>query len=90
MNFPRAHQVQTHLDIIRWKKDRRFIGWNSAAIRLDLQLCRRRTNPREPLGILSHHLAHEEGCYAFLEEFLSIAAHHDGAEWPPVKELFAE
>ena len=38
MNFPRAHQVQTHLDIIRWKKDRRFIGWNSAAIRLDLQL----------------------------------------------------
>ncbi len=90
MNFPRVHQVQTHLDIIRWKKDRRFIGWNSAAIRLDLQLCRRRTNPGEPLGILSHHLAHEEGCYAFLQEFLAIAAHHDGAEWPPVKDLFAE
>ncbi|WP_417680117.1 polysaccharide deacetylase family protein [Roseibium sp.] len=90
MNFPRVHQVQTHLDIIRWKKDRRFIGWNSAAIRLDLQLCRRRTNPGEPLGILSHHLAHEEGCYAFLEEFLGIAAHHDGAEWPPVRALFSE
>jgi len=89
-NVPRAHQVQSHVDIIKWKKDRRFIGWQSALARLDLQFCRRRTNPEEPLGILSHHLAHEEGCYIFLNEFLKIAAHHPGAEWPTIRDLFAE
>ncbi len=92
MHFPRDAtqqvQVQSHVDIIKWKKDRRFIGWESARLRLDLQLCRRRTNPAEPLGILSHHLAHDEGCYEFLDRFLEIAAHHPGADWPRVKELF--
>ncbi|WP_417667247.1 polysaccharide deacetylase family protein [Roseibium sp.] len=94
MHFPRdaarQTQVQSHVDIIKWKKDRRFIGWESARLRLDLQLCRRRTNPSEPLGILSHHLAHDEGCYEFLDRFLDIAAYHPGAEWPRVKELFGE
>ncbi|MEP3556650.1 MAG: glycosyl transferase family 28, partial [Roseibium sp.] len=89
-HFPRTGQVQSHVDIIKWKKDRRFIGWNSARLRFDLQLCRRRTNPDEPLGILSHHLAHDEGCYEFLDRFLDIAAHHPGAEWPRVKGLFGE
>ncbi|MTH98962.1 glycosyl transferase family 28 [Roseibium sp. RKSG952] len=88
-HFPRAQQVQSHIDIIKWKKDRRFIGWDSARARLDLQLCRRRTNPDEPLGILSHHLAHDEGCYVFLDAFLKIAAHHPGACWPRVRDLFA-
>ncbi|WP_153769739.1 polysaccharide deacetylase family protein [Labrenzia sp. CE80] len=89
-HFPRPGQVQSHVDIIKWKKDRRFIGWNSARLRLDLQLCRRRTNPDEPLGILSHHLAHDEGCYEFLDRFLDIAAHHPGADWPRVKDLFSK
>lgn len=89
LNFPRPGQVQSHVDMIKWKKDRRFIGWESARARLDLQLCRRRTNPSEPLGILSHHLAHDDGCFAFLDELLIIAAHHEGAEWPRVKSLFS-
>ena len=55
---PRAlPYLQTHIDMIKWKKDRRFIGWRSAALRFDYQLARRRTNAGEPLGILSHHLA---------------------------------
>lgn len=83
-------QVQSHVDIIKWKKNQRFIGWKSAKDRLDLQLTRRRTNPHEPLGILTHHLAHEDGCYEFLEEFLAIAAHHPGADWPALPDLFAE
>ncbi|KZM47528.1 polysaccharide deacetylase family protein [Labrenzia sp. OB1] len=87
-NFPRAHQVQSHVDIIKWKKQVRFIGWESARLRFDLQLARRRNTGREPLGLLTHHLAHDEGCFEFLEEFLAIAAHHEGAEWPDVKGLF--
>jgi peptidoglycan/xylan/chitin deacetylase (PgdA/CDA1 family) len=87
-NFPRDHQIQSHIDILKWKKQVRFIGWESARLRFDLQLTRRRNIRNEPLGLLTHHLAHDEGCFDFLEEFLSIAAHHEGAEWPDVKGLF--
>jgi len=87
-NFPRDHQVQSHVDILKWKKQVRFIGWESARLRFDLQLTRRRNVRAEPVGLLTHHLAHDEGCFEFLEEFLAIAAHHDGAEWPGVKALF--
>ena len=88
-NFPRAHQVQSHVDIIKWKKQVRFIGWESARARFDLQITRRRNTGCEPLGLLTHHLAHDEGCFEFLEEFLEIAAHHEGADWPDVKGLFS-
>ncbi|MEP3049610.1 MAG: polysaccharide deacetylase family protein [Roseibium sp.] len=89
-NFPRTHQVQSHIDIIKWKKQVRFIGWESARLRFDLQMTRRRNTGYEPLGILSHHLAHDEGCFEFLEEFLELAAHHEGADWPGVRQLFSE
>lgn len=88
-NFPRAHQVQSHVDILKWKKQVRFIGWESARLRFDLQLTRRRNTGAEPLGLLTHHLAHDGASFDFLEEFLAIAAHHPGAEWPEVRGLFA-
>ncbi len=88
-NFPRAHQVQSHVDILKWKKQIRFIGWESARLRFDLQLTRRRNTGGEPLGLLTHHLAHDESSFEFLEEFFAIAAHHEGAAWPDVKTLFA-
>lgn len=87
-NFPRDHQVQSHVDILKWKKPVRFIGWESARLRFDLQLTRRRNTGDEPLGLLSHHLAHDEPSFEFLEKFLAIAAHHEGADWPSVKALF--
>ncbi len=89
-NFPRAHQLQSHIDILKWKKQVRFIGWESARLRFDLQLTRRRNTGAEPVGLLTHHLVHDDGCFEFLEIFLEIAAHHEGAEWPDVKSLFGE
>ncbi|MET1414663.1 polysaccharide deacetylase family protein [Roseibium sp. HPY-6] len=87
-NFPHDHQVQSHIDILKWKKQVRFIGWESARLRFDLQLCRRRNTGNEPVGLLTHHLAHDEASFDFLEEFLAIAAHHEGAAWPAVTGLF--
>ncbi len=89
-NFPRARQLQSHIDILKWKKQVRFIGWESARLRFDLQLTRRRNTGSEPVGLLTHHLVHDDGCFEFLEIFLEIAAHHEGAEWPDVKNLFGE
>ena len=87
-HFPQEGQVQSHVDILKWKKQVRFIGWESARLRFDLQLTRRQNTGLEPIGLLTHHLAHDEGCFEFLEVFLEIAAHHDGADWPAVKGLF--
>lgn len=87
-HFPRDGQVQSHVDILKWKKQVRFIGWESARLRFDLQMTRRRNTGDEPLGLLTHHLVHDAGCFEFLEVFLEIAAHHEGAEWPSVKGLF--
>src|SRR5690606_3882200 len=80
-------QLQAHFDIIKWHGDRRFIGWRSAALRFDLQLARRRTNPAEPIGVLSHHLAHDDACFEFLARFFDIARRHPGARFPRIAEL---
>lgn len=86
---PDRHRLQTHIDMIKWKKGRRFIGWPAATMRFDLQMTRRRNSPAEPIGILSHHLAMDDGSFWFLEEVLAIAAAHPGAEWPAIRSLFA-
>ena len=85
---PRALvQVQTHVDMIKWKKERRFIGWQSAGLRFDFHLARRRTNPAEPLGVLSHHLAQNDACFEFLERTFAILSAHPGARFTRISEL---
>lgn len=85
---PRAFaQVQTHIDMIKWKKNRRFIGWRSAALRFDFHLARRRTNPDEPIGILSHHLAQTDASFDFLDRVFEILGEHPGARFARVGEL---
>ncbi|WP_310619564.1 polysaccharide deacetylase family protein [Flexibacterium corallicola] len=83
-----ADQVQCHVDIIKWKKSQAFIGWHAAQKRFDLQLSRRRTNPLEPLGLLTHHLSHDDICFDFIQAFLSLTNRHKGACWPSFQELF--
>ncbi|WP_417769829.1 polysaccharide deacetylase family protein [Stappia sp.] len=85
---PRAlTHVQTHIDMIKWKKGRRFIGWRSASLRFDFHLARRRTNPDEPLGILSHHLAQDEASFDFLDRIFGILAEHPGARFARIADL---
>lgn len=88
---PRALvQVQTHVDMIKWKKDRRFIGWRSAFLRFDYHLARRRTNASEPLGILSHHLAQTDACFEFLERTFALLRAHPGARLARISALLDE
>lgn len=82
-------QVQTHVDMIKWKKDRRFIGWTQAALRFDYQLARRRTNPGEPLGLLSHHLAQDAASFDFLDRTLEILKAHPGVRFARVADLLS-
>jgi len=87
MHFPEPKRLQTHVDMIDWRAGRGFIGWDAARMRLDLQLARRRTNPSEPIGLLSHHLVQDEGCFGFLDEVLQLTSDHPAVRWPKVTEL---
>lgn len=82
------HRLQTHIDMIKWKEGKRFIGWASAAARFDEIFGRRLLHKPEPIGLLSHHLVHDQDHHAFLEATLSVTTTHPGARWPSVRALF--
>lgn len=80
-------RLQTHVDMIRWKRGRDFIGWQAAAERMEGELRARLDAPREPIGVLSHHLAMDEPSFQFLEAVLTVTSGHPGAEWPEIRSL---
>ncbi|WP_257098728.1 polysaccharide deacetylase family protein [Pseudovibrio flavus] len=85
--YPALLQVQSHIDIIKWKKQKRFIGWQAAQDRFALQMARRKASPFEPIGILTHHLDHDDGCWGFLEALFAATNDHPAARWQSLKEL---
>jgi len=79
--------VQTHIDMIKWKKGAGFIGWHAATLRIDYHFARRRTNAEEPLGLLSHHLAQDDACFDFLDRTFEILKSHPGARFTRIADL---
>ncbi|MDW3205775.1 MAG: hypothetical protein R8L07_09525 [Alphaproteobacteria bacterium] len=79
--------LNTHVDILDWKHKRQtgqaaFIGETAAFDLLTDAFQRRRTaaegtDPAEPVGLLTHHLEHDDGCW----DFLSDIAEWDDFEW---------
>ncbi|MEJ8572420.1 polysaccharide deacetylase family protein [Microbaculum marinum] len=91
--FARMHAgddacVNTHVDVIDWKGSRGFAGFDKMSRVLDEELERRVAGDRSPIGLLTHHLAHDEGVWSFLDCFLSLAATHPAASWPALADLF--
>lgn len=91
--FARMHAddpgcVNTHVDIVDWKRGRVFAGWPKMLKVLQEEIGGRLAGDPAPIGLLTHHLVHDQGCRDFLEVFLSVAARHPAVRWPPVDELF--
>jgi hypothetical protein len=85
-------EANTHLDIIDWGGTRSF--WGDARVLEDAveHLALRRTggcDGAEPTGLLTHHLAHDDGCWAFVEEFVARTRRHAGARWLEARDIFA-
>ena len=75
--------LNVHVDIIDWKT-RSFVGTQTCIEKIIEQLQLRRMSPIntiEPLGLMTHHLAHDQACWDFLHEFMSKTAHHPKIEW---------
>jgi hypothetical protein len=78
--------VNTHVDIIDWKGTRggRDPGllYAEAAAKLQVE-----HGPQTRLGVLTHHLVHDEAAWRFLEDLFEVTANHPACRWVPVGEL---
>jgi hypothetical protein len=64
-------QVNTHVDVIDWKRDRNFVGEAQALGLLVGHFAARRMGKAdgdEPTGLLTHHLVHDPATWRFLEK----------------------
>ncbi len=84
----KPHQVNTHLDIFEWRPVRRPLSRGAAYAGLASELERRLDGMPEPIGILTHHLVHEEASWVLLGEIFTLTARHPAARWPEIAELF--
>lgn len=84
--------VNTHVDIIDWKRHKRFVGAPRAAEGLVAHLSGRRLgrfDREEPTGLLTHHLVHDRACWDFLGQLLAALDDHPAVRWLRAAEVFA-
>ena len=82
-------RVDTHIDLLRWSPRPRFRGAGRLTARLRRQLATRRRAAQwdAPLGLLTHHQDHDEGCWLFLNGFLDFVAQEPALSWTDLPRL---
>ncbi len=77
------------VDIVDWRGSRAFVGEAAAleAIVARLVMLRGAAEAR-PLGILTHHLVHDEAAWAFLAKFAARTRGHGSVRWPSLAKIF--
>lgn len=83
--------VDTHLDIINWRGSRGYAGDEAVLRPLVEMLAARRAGGASPaphsgfgagpIGLLTHHLDHDDGCWRFLAQFAELVSNHPAAAW---------
>jgi hypothetical protein len=85
-------QANCHCDPIDWHGTRGFLGLASVLEVALAHLEARRLNQvdaTEPSGLLTHHLAHDEPTWSFLEQFLARTKAHPAVRWLDAEAVFA-
>ena len=78
---PGPAQLNTHADPIDWRGGRGFAGIDRALAPILRHLADRRNgiaDPEEPTGLLTHHLAHDDEGWIFLDGLLTPAGPASG------------
>jgi peptidoglycan/xylan/chitin deacetylase (PgdA/CDA1 family) len=78
--------VNTHVDIIDWKGSR---GGRSPELLYAETTARLLAGDaaETSLGILTHHLVHDDAAWQFLDDLFELTAGHSACRWVPVTEL---
>lgn len=84
-------RLDVHVDILRWKGRPRFKGRGRVAGRLRRELRTRRLMGHwgEPIGVLTHHLDHDEGAWRFLESLFAWTTRSRTVNWTSVTQALA-
>jgi peptidoglycan/xylan/chitin deacetylase (PgdA/CDA1 family) len=72
--------INTHVDIIDWRAGRGGREHGALAAELAEQLAAARP-AGAAVGILTHHLDHDETCWSFLERLFEITGAHPACRW---------
>ena len=88
---PGLMQVNTHLDPIAWRGDRSLTDPDALIAKLARITNSRlsETSHREPIGVLTHHLAHDNAVWAFCEALLERLAAHAVVRFPSIDAVFS-
>jgi hypothetical protein len=81
---PGVKVLNAHCDPIKWKGGAHFTGTERALDDVVEHLRARRegrADAAEPTGLCTHHLAHDEETWAFVEELLERTCAHPNASW---------
>ena len=81
----------THIDVLRWRPVREFLGEAAALDLLIGHLSARRrgtVDADEPSGLLTHHLVMDEAAWAFVARLFDALRDHPAARWVPAAEAF--
>lgn len=84
-------QANCHCDIVKWKRERQFIGTARAIADIAGHLAARREariDPDEPTGLLTHHLVLDEAAWDFVAALTARLHTHSAARWLTATEVF--
>lgn len=82
-------RIDCDIDIIDWKGGRRGRRPEEFAAALVETLAGARDRGGRPVGILGHHLVHDEVAWSFLEDLLARTASHPAARWVSFETLMS-
>ena len=76
--------INTHVDVMDWRGTRG--GRDPALVADDLSAAIQRG---AAVGLLTHHLVHDEAAWGFLESLVSLTRDHPGWQWVSLPQLLA-
>lgn len=83
--------VNAHIDVIDWHGHRGHVGDETAlgVAVAHLGACRAgQRDADEPVGLMTHHAAHDEASWRFVERFAALVGEHPRARWISASEAF--
>ncbi len=85
-----GHRLDTHVDPVDWHGTRSLAGTDFLADKITAAFdARAETEARDvPIGLLTHHLIHDDALWQGLDRAIGRIARHPAALWPEADALF--
>ncbi len=81
---PGLRQINCHIDPIEWHGTRSLVSADVLVEQTRVLLERQRLgliDAKEPLGLLTHHLVHDDAIWGFIESFIKMVQNHPASQF---------